>query len=120
MDAEVRLLFHELVDLSPAERERILAEREVGADVRAEVESLLSFHSADALTGCVANAATELLTRVAARTLALRTIPANPPARSGGMGTVYLAERMDGEIQQRVAISFFTPAITARHGAIAF
>src|SRR5262245_21328304 len=60
MDAEVRLLFHELVDLSPAERERILAERRVGADVRAEVESLLDFHSADALTGCIANAAAKL------------------------------------------------------------
>src|ERR1700759_5159145 len=102
MDTEVRLLFHELVELSPAERERILAERRGGADVRAEVESLLGFHSADPLTGCVANAAAELLDSCGTPELShcgqyrlIRLLG------SGGMGTVYLGERMDGEIQQR-------------------
>jgi serine/threonine protein kinase len=105
MDVEVRLLFHELVDLSPAERERILAERRVEADVRAEVESLLGFHSADALTGCVANVAAELLYSCgASEPLHCGQYQRVRLLGSGGMGAVYLAERTDGEIQQRVAI----------------
>src|SRR5262245_3831282 len=105
MDAEVRLLFHELVDLSPAERERILTQRDIAAHLRAEVESLLGFHSADALTGCVAHAAAELMnsctTPEPSHCGQYRLIR---PLGSGGMGAVYLAERMDGEIQQNVAI----------------
>ena len=41
MNEKVRLLFHELADRSPEERGRILAERRIGPELRAEVESLL-------------------------------------------------------------------------------
>jgi tRNA A-37 threonylcarbamoyl transferase component Bud32/tetratricopeptide (TPR) repeat protein len=87
MDARVRSLFNELVDLPHKEREKVLAQQAMPPDVRAEVESLLGFDSG-----------------------------AEPPDMrwgpyrsirvlgNGGMGTVYLAERTDGEIQQKVAI----------------
>ena len=107
MDSRVRLLFHELADLPPPDRQRLLAERGVAAEVRAELESLLSFDAADAcpLTLCVAGAARDVLD-----SLPLPTGQECGPYRlvrllgRGGMGAVYLAERTDGEIQQTVAI----------------
>ena len=63
MDSLVRRLFHELADLSPAERSRVLAGRQIAPDVRAEVESLLAFDTEDdhLLTGGVSEAAEEVL-----------------------------------------------------------
>jgi tetratricopeptide (TPR) repeat protein len=103
MHREIRLLFHELLDLSPAERERVFAERGIGENVRAEVASLLSFDSQPSgLTGCVSETAGEMLAAgepaVCGPYRLVRMLGA------GGMGTVYLAERSDGEIQRRVAI----------------
>ncbi len=107
MNQEVRALFHELVDLPPGEREGILADRGIAPEVREEIESLLSFDSTEvqALTDCVANAAEQVLGSAKGRDLGscgpyrlVRLIG------SGGMGAVYLGERTDGEIQQKVAI----------------
>ena len=89
MNPLVRNLFHELADLPHEERERVLAEQGISSEVRAEVESLLSFDSPEVS----ANAHWGPYRRV-------RILGA------GGMGTVYLAERSDGEIQQQVAIKF--------------
>ena len=107
MDHLARLLFHELADLPPAEREKLFAERQIAPELRAEVESLLSFDSenASSLTDCVSDAAEEMLRSGDARELShcgpyrlVRLLG------SGGMGAVYLAERSDGEIQQKVAV----------------
>lgn len=107
MNELVRLLFSELADLEPEERERALAARVVAPEVRAEVESLLNFdrdrdHD---LTSSIASVATEAL-----RTVDSAGDSVCGPYRlirllgSGGMGSVYLAERSDGELQQKVAI----------------
>ena len=107
MNADVRRLFHELADLSPDERQRILRERPLDTDLRAEVESLLSFDSPDAppLAECVSQAADDMLRSAVGRESAVCG-----PYRlarllgSGGMGSVYLADRTDGELQQQVAV----------------
>ncbi|MCC6367499.1 MAG: serine/threonine protein kinase, partial [Bryobacterales bacterium] len=107
MNSEVRLLFLELADLGPAERERVFRERQINAELRAEVESLLGYDSTNQehLPDLVSSAATELLPsktdRLGAYCGQFRIVRM---LGSGGMGEVYLAERTDGEIQQQVAI----------------
>jgi tetratricopeptide (TPR) repeat protein len=107
MDQLVRQLFEELATLTPAERERVFAERPAARGVRTEVESLLSFDSAQGenLSSCVADTAAEMLRaddgHAAGDWGPYRRVRV---LGSGGMGSVYLAERRDGEIQQRVAV----------------
>ena len=48
MQDEVPLLFREVADLTPPERQRYFERHRVPAELRAEVESLLSFDSKDA------------------------------------------------------------------------
>lgn len=111
MTDEVRLLFHELAELSPDERQRALAHRQIKPEVRAEVESLLRNDSSEAqgFTACIAGAAGELL----------QSAPGPGPGfcgpyrlvrllGRGGMGAVYLGERDDGEIQQKVAVKLLS------------
>ena len=109
MKDDVRSLFHELVGLAAGERERLFQERAVEPAVRSEVESLLRFTTVDVgcLTNCVSSAAGDVLSSsnewepdCCSPYRLIRLLG------SGGMGAVYLAERTDGEIQQRVAIKF--------------
>jgi serine/threonine protein kinase len=107
MDHQVRLLFHELVDLSPRERQRVMVERQIAPELRAELESLLSFNSLEVrhLTACVSGAAEEVLQSV--NGLDVHDCGPYRLVRllgRGGMGAVYLGERTDGEIQQTVAV----------------
>jgi alpha-tubulin suppressor-like RCC1 family protein/tRNA A-37 threonylcarbamoyl transferase component Bud32 len=102
MNEQVSVLFRELADLLPAEREAIFAARNIAPHLRAEVESLLACDvTGHAITECI-GAAAQAAASAPAETCGpyrlLRLIG------SGGMGTVYLAERDDGEIHQRVAI----------------
>jgi tetratricopeptide (TPR) repeat protein len=105
---DLQLLFRETADLSAEERARYFDDRGVPPDLRAEVESLLLYDAAhtESLADCVSAAAAGYLGA------ALREGSQVGPYRlvrllgEGGMGAVFLAERTDGEVEQRVAIKF--------------
>ncbi|MFD1297138.1 protein kinase [Lysobacter gummosus] len=96
--SRVEGLFHEALERPAAERARFLHERESDGDLVAAVERLLACDQGDD-QGPVA----ERLTQVA-RDLPLRTVGPYRLLRelgSGGMGTVFLAERdVAGRVQQ--------------------
>jgi tetratricopeptide (TPR) repeat protein len=111
-DAEIH--FHNVAELSLPEREVYFQEHEIPVEIRAEVEALLRFDSdaGESFAESIAASAKHLLdsdrdaepgswcgpyvlTRVLGR---------------GGSGCVYLAERADGEVEQRVAIKLLRHA----------
>jgi serine/threonine protein kinase len=107
MDSEVQTLFLKLADLSPAERTLYFEAHPVDPGVRTEVESLLNYDGesrADSITGVIAALQEEFA--------------GVPPERfcgpyrlvrllgQGGMGSVFLAQRTDGEVDLHVAIKF--------------
>jgi tetratricopeptide (TPR) repeat protein/predicted Ser/Thr protein kinase len=109
MGFDVLSLFGAVVDLTADERERYFDKLQVPPEVRAEVTSLCGFDAQNvSLTNCIAEVASEVLRpdfAPGAGTLCgpyklLRLLG------KGGMGTVFLAERADGEIDRRVAIKF--------------
>ena len=110
MDPEAAHLFYELADLTLKERARYFDEHTVTLELRREVEELLSFDTAeDGLLDEIVQQAMNTRFDVTDRSTAGATFGPYRLVRMighGGMGTVYLAERSDGEVQQRVAVKF--------------
>ncbi len=110
MSQDAKVLFREVAGLSTHHRDKWYLGQHISTEVRAELESLLSFdvETGTSITGAV---------RVAAERFWLSNAPVSDENRcgpyrlirllgNGGMGAVYLAERADGEVQQQVAIKF--------------
>ncbi|MCC6862806.1 MAG: protein kinase [Bryobacterales bacterium] len=107
--ASLRELFHEVAGMPAEERSRIFAERRVPPDLRVEVESLLRYDSSGGpfLTRRVHQVAEQaLLWDGGSVPRCCGPYRLLGPLGAGGMGAVYLAERCDGEIEQRVAVKF--------------
>lgn len=112
MNNRVQELFHDVVDLTADERGRYFAQHSVDEESRGEVEALLRFDSdaSGALERDIGQAASLALTQIEARARQ-RCGPYRllDIVGRGGMGAVYLAERVDGEVTQRVAIKLLGP-----------
>jgi tetratricopeptide (TPR) repeat protein len=106
MKAEIEKLFHELADQPSEARPRYLDEHFVDGETRHEVEALLAFDSgaSSSLRRDVSIAASLALPLFEATGWRCGPYRLLELAGRGGMGAVYLAERADGEVSQRVAV----------------
>ena len=124
MDAEnwarARAIFDQLVDVPASQwNERLDALGVVDAQLRAEVLALLDADQAALLHTDISAQAPQMLADLASdavdaqhRSLAGTRVGAFKLLRElgrGGMGTVWLAERIDGEFQQQVAVKLIRP-----------
>jgi tetratricopeptide (TPR) repeat protein/predicted Ser/Thr protein kinase len=111
MNALIEELFHRVVDLPPHERLKYLLAHGIDDDTRREVEALLAFEMdasavLDRNVGSAAARALPGLDPIGSRCGPYRLLKV---IGRGGMGAVYLAERVDGEVSQRVAVKLLPP-----------
>ena len=108
MSPELERLFHEIADLDPEARRRWLEQHCPDPDLRAEVEKLAEYDAGaeEFLSRPVLHLAAEIRPPAAAPREAVGPWRLVRPIGRGGMGTVYEAERLDGEVLQRAAIKF--------------
>jgi eukaryotic-like serine/threonine-protein kinase len=103
---EIESIFEDAIELSPEDRARWLARR-CGADsqLHAEVEALIAAH--ERATGVLEEdvvAAGAYALRASHRGRRIGAYRLLGELGRGGMGVVYLAERDDGQYEQRVAV----------------
>jgi tRNA A-37 threonylcarbamoyl transferase component Bud32/tetratricopeptide (TPR) repeat protein len=115
--ARVQALFHAVADLSLSDRERFFAEHEIDPTTRSEVEALLAF-DLPATTSWdreISRTAGQALNQLGRSDLNCGPYRLGDVLGRGGMGTVYSAERADGEVRQRVAIKLLRPGANDPH-----
>ena len=111
MNSEVSTLFGELSGLPRQERERYYAAHSIPEETRREVESLLSFDNGRPIAGIVQAAVGVAFQEPVSTSEYCGPFRLLDVIGRGGMGVVYLAERADGEVRQRVAVKLLRAAL---------
>jgi serine/threonine protein kinase len=111
MRSSVEKLFHEVADLPAEARARYFAENHVDPETRSEVEVLLAFdsRSTTSLERNISAVAQTAMARLEPEATLCGPYRVGALLGCGGMGTVHLAERVDGEVTQRVAVKLVRP-----------
>src|SRR5580693_2090170 len=104
-------LFHAVVDLSAEDRSRYFIEHKAAFDIRTEVERLIAFDASPTirLEKKIGQVAEWTLARIERNGLRCGAYELGDLVGRGGMGRVYSAERVDGEVSQRAAVKLLEP-----------
>jgi serine/threonine protein kinase len=115
MKSQVERVFHEVADLSAADRTRYYDDHDVSHKTRWEVEALLAFDSGSntVLERDISGVAKQALLRFESAGSRCGSYLLGEALGRGGMGTVYLARRVDGEVTQDVAVKLLQPGADA-------
>jgi serine/threonine-protein kinase len=106
MNGVIEKLFHELADLSAEARTRYFAQHSVEMSAREQVEALLAFDSGASrfLSREIGIAASRSLPQFEVTGRRCGPYRLLKVIGRGGMGVVYLAERVDGKVNGHVAV----------------
>ena len=106
-------LFHEVADLSEQARLQYFDTHGVDALTRKEVEALLSFDSPSGITleDNIHHVVQRALAHYESKDMRCGPYSLRDLLGRGGMGSVYSAERVDGEVAQRVAVKLLRPGM---------
>ncbi|HWZ33486.1 MAG TPA: protein kinase [Bryobacteraceae bacterium] len=111
MRPEVYSLFGELSGVPREDRERYYTSHSTSQDLRQEVESLISFDSGPPIGNIVHRAVGLAFQEPVTDGDFCGPFKLIKLIGRGGMGLVYLAERVDGEVRQRVAVKLLRAAL---------
>jgi tetratricopeptide (TPR) repeat protein len=111
MTPGVEDLFHDVADLTHEERTRYFALHGVTTEMIRDVEALLEFDegSETALADGIGKVAQQTVARLEPSQLLCGAYQLGEFLGRGGMGSVYLAERADGEVSHHAAVKLLRP-----------
>jgi serine/threonine protein kinase len=112
MRTEVEEIFHQVVDLSAEARAHYFTEHEIDTEMSRAIEDLIGFDASSsiALKHAIGALAERTLERFEPEGMLCGAYRLGTLLGRGGMGRVYLAERVDGEVAQRVAVKLLRGA----------
>src|SRR5262249_40694427 len=117
MRSRVEEIFHDIADLSMEARKRYFGERHIDEATRRDVEQLVAFdaRTSGSLEREIGRVALSALARIEPKEMLCGAYRLGSLLGRGGMGSVYAAERVDGEVSHTVAVKLLRPGADDLH-----